>query len=103
MSDDVAKCQLCGEPMPRGEEMFNYHGYSGNCPKPPLPKPVLKALVEYYLADGNDGQFYINIDVDKKPYHQIGFDTPGERQRALDDLLNMQRSSGAIDLPTKEQ
>ena len=32
------KCQLCGEPMPEGEEMFNYHGYSGPCPKPQLPK-----------------------------------------------------------------
>lgn len=32
------KCALCGEPMPPGEEMFKYHGYSGNCPKPPLPK-----------------------------------------------------------------
>lgn len=28
-------CELCGEPMPKGEEMFKYHGYSGNCPKPP--------------------------------------------------------------------
>ena len=33
---DVAKCELCGEPMPEGEEMFNYHGYSGPCPKPHL-------------------------------------------------------------------
>ena len=33
------KCQLCGEPMPKGEEMFNYHGYSGPCPKPPLSRP----------------------------------------------------------------
>lgn len=24
--------------MPPGEEMFNFHGYSGPCPKPPLPK-----------------------------------------------------------------
>jgi len=23
--------------MPPGEEMFKYHGYSGACPKPPLP------------------------------------------------------------------
>ena len=30
------KCQLCGESMPVGEDMFNYHGYSGPCPKPPL-------------------------------------------------------------------
>ena len=28
-----ARCGLCGEPMPPGEEMFNYHGYSGPCPK----------------------------------------------------------------------
>jgi hypothetical protein len=32
-------CVLCGEPMPEGEEMFNYHGYSGPCPNPPLNKP----------------------------------------------------------------
>lgn len=32
-----AICELCGEPMPLGEEMFKVHGYSGNCPKPPLP------------------------------------------------------------------
>lgn len=31
-----AICGLCNEPMPRGEEMFNYHGYSGPCPKSPL-------------------------------------------------------------------
>lgn len=29
---------LCGEPMPAGEEMFKFHGYSGNCPRPPLPR-----------------------------------------------------------------
>lgn len=32
------KCQICGEPMPPGEDMFKFHGYSGPCPKPPLPK-----------------------------------------------------------------
>jgi hypothetical protein len=31
-----AKCEVCGEPMPPGEEMFKYHGYSGPCPKGPL-------------------------------------------------------------------
>ena len=34
---DQSKCELCGEPMPPGEDMFNFHGYSGPCPKPPLP------------------------------------------------------------------
>lgn len=32
----MPNCKLCGEPMPQGEEMFNYHGYSSPCPKPPL-------------------------------------------------------------------
>ena len=40
MDNEKAICKLCGEPMPEGEEMFNYHGYSGNCPKPPLPRPA---------------------------------------------------------------
>lgn len=29
-------CENCGEPMPPGETMFKYHGYSGRCPKGPL-------------------------------------------------------------------
>lgn len=33
---EYGKCDLCGEPMPLGEEMFKFHGYSGPCPKPPL-------------------------------------------------------------------
>jgi hypothetical protein len=42
----AAKCDLCGEPMPEGEEMFKYHGYSGNCPKPPLPKQPAKQKIQ---------------------------------------------------------
>lgn len=34
--DGKVICKLCGEPMPEGEEMFYYHGYSGPCPKFPL-------------------------------------------------------------------
>lgn len=36
MTEPKAICELCGEPMPEGEEMFKFHGYSGPCPKPPL-------------------------------------------------------------------
>src|SRR5687767_1845900 len=39
MMSEPAKCELCGEPMPLGEQMFKFHGYSGPCPKEPLPKP----------------------------------------------------------------
>lgn len=35
------KCGICGEPMPEGETMFKFHGYSGPCPKPPLKKVEL--------------------------------------------------------------
>lgn len=38
MSQETVKCELCGEPMPPGEEMFKCHGYSGPCQNPPLPK-----------------------------------------------------------------
>ena len=37
---DEGRCDVCGEPMPPGEEMFRMHGYSGPCPKPPLPRQV---------------------------------------------------------------
>ena len=39
MSEEQPKCEVCGEPMPPGEEMFKFHGYSCSCPKPPLPVP----------------------------------------------------------------
>lgn len=38
MNETQAKSELCGEPMPPGEEMFKFHGYSCDCPKPPLAK-----------------------------------------------------------------
>ena len=36
-----ATCKLCGHPMPEGEQMFRYHGYSGPCPTPPIKKVEL--------------------------------------------------------------
>ena len=40
---DAATCVLCGAPMPPGEEMFRYHGYSGPCPRPRLPDVANRA------------------------------------------------------------
>jgi hypothetical protein len=34
--DNIARCGICGEPMPAGEEMFMYHGFTGPCPVPPV-------------------------------------------------------------------
>lgn len=47
----MPNCEICGEPMPPGEEMFMYHGASGDCPKPPLPDvPVKPTQVEVLRA-----------------------------------------------------
>ena len=43
----MPNCELCGEPMPAGEEMFKYHGYSGPCPKPPK-EPTAAPEVEVW-------------------------------------------------------
>ena len=46
----MSKCELCGEEMPAGEEMFKYHGLSGDCPKPPLVREnFIKALKRFLL------------------------------------------------------
>lgn len=39
-------CELCGEPMPEGETMFKFHGYSGPCPKPHQPKPAPPSVAD---------------------------------------------------------
>lgn len=94
----VALCGICGEPMPPGQEMFKYHGYSGKCPKPPLEKIEAKAVVEYFLVKRVDG-FWVPIHVDKQAHDAIGpFETKEECQRCYDDLLSSMRQLGARDV-----
>lgn len=53
LMSEQSKCELCGEPMPAGEEMFKYHGLTGPCPKPPLPvesKPLSERWQELFWA-----------------------------------------------------
>jgi len=100
---DEAKCAVCGEPMPAGEEMFKFHGYSGPCPKSALPQPKLDTVVEY-LYRQTDGSFWLDIRADGQPWAQIGpFDTEAERHAAKADMLNMMRSFGAKNLPNAMQ
>ena len=35
--DFSAICEICGQPLPEGEQMFRYHGYSGDCPTEEQP------------------------------------------------------------------
>lgn len=48
--EKISLCEMCGEPMPKGEEMFKYHGYSGPCPKPPLRNEKKYTLTDEQVA-----------------------------------------------------
>jgi hypothetical protein len=103
MTMDKATCTLCGEPMPAGEEMFKYHGLSGPCPKPPLPRPSIEAMIEYIHREA-DGQYWLDIQCNGILWEQFGpFETTAERQRAHDDMLNTMRHFGAKDVPLLPQ
>lgn len=68
-----AKCELCGEPMPPGEEMFKMHGYSGNCPKPPLPKPSrVDHGVAVFVKVGDDNRMHEDLSVGRaRPFSAL--------------------------------
>lgn len=71
MKDCQHLCELCGEPMPPTETMFKFHGFSGPCPKPPLPKvgpqtdlgKLLEALVQSVGA--RDPRAFVDVDISK--------------------------------------
>lgn len=99
----MPNCTLCGEPMQPGEEMFKFHGSLGPCPKPPLPKPKVMAVIEYVHRD-QGGAYWLDLVVDRATSQTLGpFETEMERQRAHDDMLSMMRSVGATDLPNRVQ
>ncbi|MBZ0105576.1 MAG: hypothetical protein K8H84_08080 [Sulfuricella denitrificans] len=93
----MSNCELCGEPMPEGEEMFKYHGYSGDCPKPPLPKPKQKipgliaaaayadnkkVSMLFYTAEQAHA-FVAGIDADEPPNNEVrgGASAPSSDKR----------------------
>jgi hypothetical protein len=47
----MPNCEMCGDPMPPGEEMFKYHGYSGPCPKPIKPLSIKHGEVSAALQN----------------------------------------------------
>lgn len=62
-----------------------------------------EVILEYIYRE-TDGEFWLDLNVNRQPYAQVGpFDTPQERQRAHDDLLATLRSTGAADLPLRVQ
>ncbi len=62
MSEEKAICKLCGHPMPKGEEMFHYHGYSGPCPEPPI-----KDQAHEVHRSSVTGQFVTEAEAEANP------------------------------------
>jgi hypothetical protein len=89
-------CELCGEPMPEGEP-FRYHGFSGPCPKPPLP-PATKGLI---ATDKAKKQKLVDVKCYELATHFLSDDPPGgyfpksladERQRTDDLAVHIQQA-----------
>ena len=55
----MTNCSVCGEPMPEGEQMFKFHGYSGPCPKPPLPREKITDAAVDQIADAINRARYV--------------------------------------------
>lgn len=72
-------CELCGDPMPPGEEMFRFHGYSGPCPKPLLPSP----------APANAGEVVISYKLLQRCYENMqSADVDDDLLREVKDILD---------------
>ena len=48
----ISRCELCDEPMPQGEEMFKYHGYSCDCSKVAIIRAKRNKKIDIILKDG---------------------------------------------------
>lgn len=67
-----------------------------------MMKPT-DVIVEYLYRQA-DGEFWLDILVDRQPYGQFGpFATEAERDRVREDMVSMMHSAGASDLPLRMQ
>jgi hypothetical protein len=92
----MQNCQLCGEPMPAGEEMFNFHGHSGPCPKPPTPEPII---------DPNTLSKLFGVDRDKIPavrgLEPVRNDYTSGFEAGVTAAVEWLRALPQIEMPTK--
>ncbi|MER9769008.1 NADAR family protein [Mesorhizobium sp. M0189] len=77
MTNEPATCEICGEPMPASEEMFKFHGYSGPCPKPPLPSIECHGLDTKERVCFYEQDFYVlsNFSAFTLQWKGLRFDT----------------------------
>ena len=78
-------CEICGEPMPESEQMFKYHGASGPCPKPPLPRaPSDKEMLDWLQARAEDGYVTMCFELDGGVH--VTLDPCGAREQLQAEL-----------------
>jgi len=64
----------------------------------------LGVIVTYLFRDMADGTFWIDIHADGLPYGSLGpFEGEAARQEAHDEMTDLLRSQGAVDIPLKPQ
>ena len=88
---DTPKCNICGEPMPEGETMFMYHGYSGPCPKPPLLAPH-QARVVAEKTELDEKIDKLSIFLKGEMYKKL----PGAEQARLNDQFRVMNDYSGI-------
>ena len=60
-------------------------------------------VIAKYVFHDDDLGFHLIVYIDGVKKFATAFQDPVERQRALDDILQMIRESGGRDLPTRRQ
>jgi len=92
---EQAKCQICGEPMPAGEEIFKFHGYSGNCPKPPLPRPPTdKEMLDWLQSRASEGLVSMAFELDGGVH--VTLDLLGGEQLAVREVESVRYGIAAL-------
>lgn len=62
-----------------------------------------QAIVEYLFRHNDDG-FWIDVKANGLPYDSLGpFGSEASREAAYEDMMDMMRMLGAVDLPARLQ
>lgn len=73
MENEKPVCEICGEPMPAGEEMFKFHGYSGPCPKSPKAREPEDTIQEYLERAETAGVIDFHLRTVRTPEGKLDF------------------------------
>ena len=93
MSEE-STCAICGHPMPEGETMFQYHGYSGPCPdKPRIP---VAPRTDYNEALTDTAMLTNSADAQWKENKRLLSELTAAQARIADGKIMADFAKGAI-------